>query len=172
MYQLSRDYNALFDLLLNGQRVACFVDNTHDEAPRTVRDVCLAKRSGPFRVQVSVRGVSYFSIYPFEADENGADERKSFIEGCTDINLEWIVPASMPALNMMGMAAMEEALARAWLKWPLPANLRGGAHAIFEGGFRAGVAWARRQSQTEPSSQAVGTTSQYPAAVEEPEDEA
>lgn len=74
-------------------------------------------------------------------------------------------------MNMMEIADMEEALDRAWIKWPLPSALRHPAHAIFADGFRAGVAWAQRQAQSAASSQAVGTTSQYPPATEQPEDE-
>ena len=75
-------------------------------------------------------------------------------------------------MNMMEIADMEEALDRAWIKWPLPSALRHPAHAIFADGFRAGVAWAQRQAKIEPSSQAVGTASQYQGEAEEPEEEA
>ena len=75
-------------------------------------------------------------------------------------------------MNMMKMVKMEVALGKAWMEWPLPTNLRQNPRSIFSDGFRAGAAWAIRQAKTEPSSQAVGNISQYPAAVEEPEEEA
>lgn len=34
MYHLSKDYNALFDLLLKGEEPVCYVDNKRDESPR------------------------------------------------------------------------------------------------------------------------------------------
>ena len=86
-------------------------------------------------------------------------------------------------MNMMDMAKMEEAIDQAWverctfgdhhhqqlfIKYPdmVPTLL-----PSFEKGFRAGVAWAMRQEENQRSSQAVGTSSQYSAAVEEPEEE-
>jgi hypothetical protein len=74
-------------------------------------------------------------------------------------------------MNIMTLAKMEEAVGKAWIKWPLPSSLRHPSYAIFADGFRAGVAWAMRQAKTEGSSQAVGNISKYPAAVEEPEEE-
>jgi hypothetical protein len=74
-------------------------------------------------------------------------------------------------MNMMTMAKMEEAIDKAWMKWPLPSSLRHPSYAIFADGFRAGAAWAISQAETQTSSQAVGNISQYPAAVEEPEEE-
>lgn len=82
-------------------------------------------------------------------------------------------------MNMMEMAAMEEAIDQA-LERPEVRQKYGWASKSMKGcfdegfadGFRAGAAWARRQSQTEPSSQAVGKTSQYQGEAEAPEEEA
>lgn len=76
-------------------------------------------------------------------------------------------------MNMMGMARVEEAVCEAWDKrGELQAVLRCNIRGVYFDGFRAGAAWARRQAETEASSQAVGTISQYSAAAEEPKDEA
>jgi hypothetical protein len=75
-------------------------------------------------------------------------------------------------MNMMEMAKMEVALDKAWMECPLPTNLRQNPRSIFSDGFRAGASWAMRQAENQGSSQAVGNISQYPAAVEEPEEEA
>jgi len=71
---------------------------------------------------------------------------------------------------MMTMAKMEDGLAQALENWPGPV-IRPTAGLVFEDGFRAGVAWAMRQAETQGSPQAVGNISKYPAAVEEPEEE-
>lgn len=76
-------------------------------------------------------------------------------------------------MNMMDMAKMEEAVCEAWDKrGDMQAVLRCNIRGVYADGFRAGAAWARRQEENEPSPQAVGKTSQHPAAMEEPEDEA
>lgn len=76
-------------------------------------------------------------------------------------------------MNMMDMARMEEAVCEAWDKrGEMQAVLRCNIRGVYFDGFRAGVAWARRQVENLPSSQAAGKISQYPAAAEEPEDEA
>ena len=82
-------------------------------------------------------------------------------------------------MNMLEMAAMEEVIDQA-LERPEVRQKYGWASKSMKGcfdegfadGFRAGVAWARRQAETQPSSRAVGTISQCLAAVEEPEGEA
>lgn len=74
-------------------------------------------------------------------------------------------------MNMMTIAKMEEGLAQAFENWPLPV-IRPTAGQVFEDGFRAGAAWAMRQVENQTSSQPEGNISQYPAAVEEPEEEA
>lgn len=76
-------------------------------------------------------------------------------------------------MNMMGMARMEEAVCEAWDKrGEMQAVLRCNIRGVYADGFRAGVAWVKRQEKIETSSQAVGMNSQYPPAAEEPEDEA
>lgn len=73
-------------------------------------------------------------------------------------------------MNMMTMAMMEEAVVSHLENWPGP-YLRRTAAMVFEDGFRAGAAWAMRQAETQTSSPAMGNISQYPAAIEEPEEE-
>jgi len=79
-------------------------------------------------------------------------------------------------MNMMTMAKMEEVARKSWEE-----ALAGGPrneeyeripYEHFQHGFVAGVAFAQRQAKIEGSSRAVGNISQYPAAVEEPEEEA
>lgn len=78
-------------------------------------------------------------------------------------------------MNMMTIAKMEEASRKSWEE-----QLAGGPrneeyeripYELFQHGFVAGVAFAQRQSKIEGSFRAVGNISQYPAAVEEPEEE-
>jgi len=75
-------------------------------------------------------------------------------------------------VNMMEMAAMEEEIDVSWEKrgalmaWPGMA-----LKSFYADGFRAGVAWAAREAQSQASSPTVGTISQYPPATEQPEDE-
>lgn len=68
---------------------------------------------------------------------------------------------------------VDDAACEAWDKrGELQAVLRCNIRGVYADGFRAGAAWARRQATNEPSSQAVGTSSKYQPATEEPEDEA
>jgi hypothetical protein len=76
-------------------------------------------------------------------------------------------------MNMMDMAVMEEAIDASWeRRGALKACLRISVQSIYGDGFRAGVAWAARQAQSQASPPAVGTISQYRGEAEEPEEEA
>jgi len=100
MYNLSRDYKKLFDLICEGKVAAAFVDYRFREAEGYVhRDVCLVKRHGPFQINISARGISYGDIYPFM--EKDGTEEEVFKRSCGWVNLEWIDPDLSPQENNM-----------------------------------------------------------------------
>jgi hypothetical protein len=100
MYKLSKDYETLHDLLLQGQEPVCFVENRRDFAPKVVRDVCQAKRHGAFRINVSARGITYAAVYPFELENGSLGERELFISSCQECGLEWLLPSAVDAVQL------------------------------------------------------------------------
>jgi hypothetical protein len=91
MYKLSKDYEKLFSLLLNGNEAVGFVDyKWNDTDADVMRDVCKIVREKPYNIQMFVRGMGYWGLYAFHKDRG--EEKNLFINGCTHINLEWIEP--------------------------------------------------------------------------------
>ena len=96
MYRLSKDYEALFRLLLKGETAVGFVDyklhNNGRSESHVLRDVCAVKRRGDYQIYFGVRGTGYASIDPYMIQDG--DEKEIFIGACKSLNLEWIEPAS------------------------------------------------------------------------------
>ena len=90
MYNLSKDHDRLFDLLLEGHVAVGFTDNRHDFSPDVVRDVCQIRRHGEYRIVASVRGCAYFSVDPWLKEDSALSERELFCGMCRDANLEWV----------------------------------------------------------------------------------
>lgn len=90
MYNLSRNYKKLFDLVCEGKVAAAFVDYSFRQDGANFRDVCLVKRHKPFDINICARGISYGDIYPFM--ENDGTEEEVFKRSCGSVNLEWIDP--------------------------------------------------------------------------------
>ena len=89
-YNLSNNYNELFDLICKDQEIAAFVDYdmSFDKEKWICRDICRVKRHGPYRIQIGSRGICYSSVEGFE-NEKGT-EKELFISRCEALNLEWI----------------------------------------------------------------------------------
>lgn len=92
IYNLSRDYSRLYDLLCEGEEVVCFVAYKVKLTRTTIlrRDVCRAKRLGEFHIDINVRGRGYGGIFP--VDNESDSELKLLRRECTRLNLEWIDP--------------------------------------------------------------------------------
>ena len=156
MYQLSKDYNALFDLLLKGEEPVCFVDNRHDESPRVARDVCRVRRAREYNIIAVCRGTIYFSVDPWLKEESALSEREIFCGICDGVNLEWIVPTVRPAMNMVDMARIEEAARALWQEWHEGIDAAAWDDGYvptmcvqWETAFLAGARWRDRQDAVE-----------------------
>lgn len=156
MYQLSKDYNALFDLLLKGEEPVCFVDNKHDESPRVARDVCRVRRAREYNIIAVSRGTIYFSVDPWLKEESALSEREIFCGICDGVNLEWIVPTVRPAMNMVDMARIEEAARALWQEWHEGIDAAAWDDGYvptmsvqWETAFLAGARWRDRQDAVE-----------------------
>lgn len=91
MYNLSKDYTALFALLLEGKKAVGFVDHKWHGFDEVFEDVCQIKRMEPYRIGIFARGTQYAGVYPF--DEGKLSELELFINACTICNLRFIMPA-------------------------------------------------------------------------------
>lgn len=89
IYKTSRDYDRLFDLVEAGQRIICVIDYRFRSEPASnpaSRDICLARKTS-YEINISVRGMSYISIF------NDMPDRKDlFKHWCAKENVAWIVP--------------------------------------------------------------------------------
>lgn len=89
-YNLSKDYEFLYDFICSGKVAVGFVDY---ETGRSVnRDVCKIKKIKTNEIFASVRGCCYFSIDKYELEDSGKNEKELFIEMCKMNNLEFIIP--------------------------------------------------------------------------------
>ena len=89
-YKLCSDYNELFDLIKEGEKVAAFVDYTFSDSTHVFRDVVAVRRDGPYQITIGVRGHGYGGLYPF--NEKDGDEKELFIKDCEHMNLGWVKP--------------------------------------------------------------------------------
>lgn len=92
LYNLSRDYQKLYQLICDGHTAAGFVDFCFMGDEHIYRDICQIKKEEPYRIFISCRGTLYGGIYPFMSDK-GAEE-ELFIRDCEGANLEWIEPCA------------------------------------------------------------------------------
>jgi hypothetical protein len=92
-YQVSRDYEALWGLLLQVE-VVCFVDYDPMKDGDPCRDVCSTMRypEEGQPIQISARGVCY--VY--------ARTKAAFIKQCVKYNLEWLVPPPKKFITRSG----------------------------------------------------------------------
>lgn len=90
---LSRDYAALYDLLLAGREALGFAD--YKTLDKTLRDPVSIRRLGECWIMIGARGTSYAEVFPFMLKE-GWDEKALFISTCEMTNLEWVC-ATPPA---------------------------------------------------------------------------
>jgi hypothetical protein len=89
VYQLSKDYEKLFELICNGEVIAAFVDNSFRSGEHVSRDICSVKMNQRFDIDIGVRGVCYGCVYGKDTKEEGKED---FIFDCKKLNLGWISP--------------------------------------------------------------------------------
>ena len=90
LYNTSRDYDKLFDLIEAGHRIVCLVDfrfrGEGEDTPAS-RDICSTKKTYYGDIDIGARGISYISIF------NGAKDKKQVFKiWCEKVNLAWLVP--------------------------------------------------------------------------------
>ena len=91
MYELSKDYEELYKLICDGNRVAAFVDYSFrgsETNKRVMRDICLVEKRKDNRIVGFVRGICYFEIEDWQTP--CLDEKQCFIVDCKHVNLEFI----------------------------------------------------------------------------------
>lgn len=67
MYNLSKDYEKLYEYVVDGNIVACFVDYDRG-TEKPLRDICSCKKRHYGEIDFSVRGISYGSFLYNEKD--------------------------------------------------------------------------------------------------------
>lgn len=95
MYQLSTDFERLFDLLVEGREAVGFVDCDMGTG-KVWRDVCTIRRIEEYRIIASCRGITYLSVDPWLKEDSALSEREIFCGMCKAANLEWVEPARPP----------------------------------------------------------------------------
>lgn len=87
-YNTSKDYKELFQLIVSGHEIACFVNYDWRDGTIT-RDIARVRTSSEDKIYISCRGVEYASVESFEVSRNMPAERL-FVRACKGIDLEWI----------------------------------------------------------------------------------
>jgi hypothetical protein len=88
VYNLSIDYDGLFNVLCSGEAVAGFVLYEGQ-----LTDVCQLLRRGEFDIFIGARGIQYGGLYPYMRKHG--NEREVFIKHCENIGLKWIEPSAL-----------------------------------------------------------------------------
>lgn len=94
-YQLSKDYNQLFELVKAGNRIVVFVDYDMQDGKEPCRDVATLSN---FTYYPSARGISYNIRFIFH-DTPDEEKWKRFLENCHHSNLEFVIPNAVNYLN-------------------------------------------------------------------------
>ena len=90
MYNFSKNYDDLYDLVIAGYRVVAFVDYSFRDSllGHVMRDVCIVEKRKNGSLTGFVRGISYFEVEDWQTPE--LTMRESFIVDCKNANLEFI----------------------------------------------------------------------------------
>ena len=94
MYNLSRDYERLYNTLCAGSVAAGFVDykwNPNNEHEKPMRDIVEIERRSEWNINLGCRGKSYGYVLSRLNDEPKS-ELECFAVVCKSLNLEWIDP--------------------------------------------------------------------------------
>jgi hypothetical protein len=96
-YNLSKDYERLFALICQGERVPAWA-NTYsmfDENGTPYRDICEVRRTQPYEILIGCRGTSYGNVWPFMRSEG--PELDLFSRACRSCDLTWVDPGAEEA---------------------------------------------------------------------------
>lgn len=90
MYNFSKNYDDLYDLVIAGHRVVAFVDYSFRDSllGHVMRDVCIVEKRKNGSLTGFVRGISYFEVEDWQTPE--LTMKESFIVDCKNANLEFI----------------------------------------------------------------------------------
>ena len=82
MYDFSKDYEKLYDLVRDGHRVVAFVDYSFRGSltGHVMRDVCIVEKRKGGSLVGFVRGISYFEVEDWQTPE--LTMRESFVVDC------------------------------------------------------------------------------------------
>ena len=89
MYELSKDYKALYKLIRECDKVVAFVDYKSLSGAHTGRDVCLVERKGAWQISITVRWLIYGEMSDLD-DGTGMSEGEVFCKLCESLNLAFI----------------------------------------------------------------------------------
>jgi hypothetical protein len=94
-YHLSKDYEALYYLALNGHKIFCLSDYrgmSWKEGQEIRRDPCLCQINGIRKgISFTARGISYGDCDAETAKYFKQTEKEYFISLCKSQNIEWVV---------------------------------------------------------------------------------
>ena len=92
-YKLSKDYEKLYELICNSEKIICFIDYrwSDNDAEKPMRDICLCRRRKNFDISIGVRGIEYTHVANYDKGK-GLSEKEIFIKRCEKNNLEWVIP--------------------------------------------------------------------------------
>jgi hypothetical protein len=100
---MSRDYSALYDLLVAGGEAFCLVDMKWKDEDKPLRDSARIRRHEEWSIDVGARGICYGDIRPYHK-RNGEfkDERKELVAMCQRLSLEWLAPVDLSEILEAG----------------------------------------------------------------------
>lgn len=88
-YVMSRDYDAAYERVCNGDHLFGEVDYNRRDGGAQMRDVVRVRRMKHGDIDIGVRGCGYGGVSNYDIKEHGS-ERAAFKWLCEAINLEWI----------------------------------------------------------------------------------
>lgn len=89
-YELSKDYEKLYDMVCAGHRIIGFADYEFGGG-EIVKDVCSVKKD-EYNTQISSKGVCYGHAGDYAIGRHAGSEKNAFIAMCKNCNFEYIQP--------------------------------------------------------------------------------
>lgn len=90
-YNLSKDYELLYNKVCEWNEIACFVNysfrSLEGKYPPS-RDICLIRRRKKYDIDFLARGISYGGVSDF--GKNTHSEKSLFLSECERMDVEWI----------------------------------------------------------------------------------
>ena len=90
-YNISKDYEELYDLVNAGNKIFCFADYSGmNRRKPPLRDLCLCKRTRYDNIEFQSRGMCYGSVSNDDLDVFAKTEKGLFIILCNECHIEWV----------------------------------------------------------------------------------